>query len=361
MGFIRKILIALGLKSQHPGRESKASTHIILFLFTFLTCVIAGAAWAGANVFEITTWGEGLLYAVLILTFLSAHEFGHYFAAKAHGVKASLPFFIPFPPLYYIFPINFGTFGAVIKTRSPIPSRKALFDIGAAGPIAGFIVCIIFLIIGLQTLPGIDFIYSIHPEYLENGGKIPETSLFFGDTLLYTIFAKLFANHDGFLPPMNEIYHYPFLNVGWFGLFVTTLNMLPFGQLDGGHILYSMFGKKQKKIAKILWIVMIAIGSGSIINELYLFLGSTFESSTAQFIQSIFYPPLDMLHDIIPWYFQGWGGWLFWGLIAKFFLKLPHPPVGDYDDIGATRKTIGWATIIILGLSFSYNGIYFIM
>ena len=118
--------------------------NILLFAATFITTTIAGTQWSGHYAGEIANWYHGLTYAVLILTFLTAHEMGHYIASRIHSVNATLPYFIPAP----IPEMLFGTLGAVIKTKNTFPSRKALFDIGAAGPIAGFVVCIVFLVIG---------------------------------------------------------------------------------------------------------------------------------------------------------------------------------------------------------------------
>lgn len=342
-------------------RKNKYFLHIFLFIFTLFTCLLAGVQWAYKDFTNIANWEYGLTYAILIMVFLSAHEFGHYFASKYHKVDATLPYFIPMPlPLF----VNFGTFGAVIKTRTQIPSSKALFDIGAAGPIAGFVVCLLYLIYGLATLPPIDYIYEIHPEYLLlYGGEIPKTSLHFGDTLLFTFLAKIFANPQGFLPPMNEIYHYPFLNVGWFGLFVTTLNMLPIGQLDGGHIVYAMFGaKNHKKIAKTSWWLILFIGFGSILEFLYIFLAP--DTNPGNFkvasISNYLYDIISGMKELVPWYFHSWGGWIFWAVITKFFIKLWHPPVAYEEKLDSKRMMIGWITIIILFLSFSYNGIYFV-
>lgn len=339
-------------------KRSPVVLHIGLFLFTFLTCMVAGAQWAFKDFTDVLNWHYGIEYAILILTFLSAHEFGHYFAARYHKVDASLPYYIPFPiPMA----INFGTFGAVIKTRTPIPSRKALFDIGAAGPIAGFIVALGFLIYGFATLPPIDFLYNIHPEYLVlYGGEIPKTSLHFGDTILYWLLANVFANPDGFLPPMNEIYHYPFLNVGWFGLFVTSLNMIPIGQLDGGHITYAMFGEKHARIARAAWAVLLSLGVLALISLLNDFLKVDNPNRIILILQDLLLPALGWVEQNFPIVLKSWFGWLIWAGITKFFIKFDHPPVWDNSDIGTGRKILGWLTIAILILSFSFNGIYII-
>ncbi len=336
--------------------NNKYILNIFLFVATFMTTTIAGTQWVGHYPFDVLNWHYGLTYAMLIMTFLTAHEMGHYIASRIHGIDATLPYFIPAP-----FPeMLFGTMGAVIKTRSMFPSRKALFDVGAAGPIAGFIVSLVILAVGFATLPPKEFIYTIHPEYLMNGGTIPETGMTFGNTIVYSLMAEIFKNPDGWLPPMNEMYHYPFLCVGWFGLFVTTLNMLPLGQLDGGHIIYAMFGgKKQKQIARFFWWLIMFIGFGALLNMLLETL-TILEYSNAfyQSLQKNLIPLLTQMKSVMPWYFEGWGGWLFWGLITRFFIKLNHPEMPFDDELDDRRKFIGWLTIIILLLSFTYRGIY---
>jgi membrane-associated protease RseP (regulator of RpoE activity) len=347
--------------SQHKNYNLKkyVIVHILLFVVTFVTTSIAGVLWSGQDYTNLSNISVGFTYAVLILGFLSAHEFGHYFAARIHGIDATLPYYIPFLPILGL--PNFGTLGAVIRTRTPIASRKALFDVGVSGPIAGFIVCLIFLYLGLANLPGKEFIYNIHPEYLKlYNGEIPTTSLFFGDTFLYSIFVKLFANPNGWLPPMNEIYHYPLLNVGWFGLFVTTLNMLPLGQLDGGHVTYAMFGNKQFVISKIFWWIIVIIGFGSLFNMAYIELQSDSPNSWYIYLQDFLMPILTWMKQNIPWYFKGWDGWLFWAVITRLFLKLNHPLVGSDEPLDTRRMIIGWIAIAIFILSFSYNGIYFV-
>lgn len=341
----------------------KRSKPIIVFIsllaFTFVTCMISGTQWAFKNFYEVNNWHYGFEYAVLIMFFLSAHEFGHYFAARIHKVDATLPYYIPFP---FTFTINFGTFGAVIKTKTPIPSRKALFDIGVSGPIAGFIVCTLYLIYGLSTLPGIDFIYHIHPDYITSlGGAIPRAGLYFGDTLYYHLLSGIFANPNGYLPPMNEIYHYPFLNVGWFGLFVTSLNMLPMGQLDGGHTTYSMFGSKVHYIiARSIYRILLIIGIFAALGVLFTFFQADMDSNVFYMAKGILYPPLSFINDHLPILYKGWSGWLLWAILAKYAIKLKHPPVDDNSPLNPMRMAIGVFALIILFLSFSLNGIYFI-
>ena len=265
--------------------KQRYTLHITLFILTFISTIIAGVSWNGKNFTDVSTWDSGLTYAALIMLFISAHEFGHYFAARYHGVDATLPFYIPMPAPFLM---PFGTMGAVIRTRSPIKNRKVLFDIGVSGPLAGFVVSLAVLVYGFLSLPGKEYLYDIHPEYLSLfGGDIPHFGLTFGDTLLYSFLANVFANPYGFLPPMNEIYHYPFLCVGWFGLFVTSLNLLPVGQLDGGHITYAMFGKKQGIVSRIVVAVMVAIGLFAVLGELRSYLEIDNPDSLFSFLQSI--------------------------------------------------------------------------
>ncbi len=322
--------------------------------------MIAGVAWSGlAKPSDLINIHYGITYAVLIMTFLTMHEFGHYFASKYHKVDVTLPFYIPIPPMPFI-PLSFGTMGAVIKIREQIPTRKALFDIGIAGPLAGFVACIGFLIYGLYTLPGFEYLINIHPEIVKNG--LSTKNLFFGDTILYSMMSKLFANPKGFLPPMNEIYHYPFLCVGWFGLFVTSLNMLPIGQLDGGHIIYSMFGsKKHKVIANLSWYIILIFGISSLLQISFESLSpSELSFGILNRLNNSLYFTLYFLKIKLPFIFNGWFGWFFWAIFTRFIVTMKHPYVDLSDELNTTRKILGWISILILITCFSINGIYII-
>ncbi|PKL82501.1 MAG: site-2 protease family protein [Ignavibacteriae bacterium HGW-Ignavibacteriae-3] len=276
-----------------------------------------------AGPFELTDFYQGLPYTLSILFILGVHEFGHYFAAVYHKVKVTLPYFIPFPPIPGF--INFGTMGAVIKTKSVIPTNKAMFDIGVAGPVSGFIACLLVLIYGFTNLPGQNYLLQIHPDYFSPEYGKNAIGLEFGNTLLFVIMKNIFVNPSQFFPPMSEIYHYPYLCVGWFGLFVTAMNLIPVGQLDGGHIIYSMFDeKKQEAIASISMIILIVLGVVGVINPIFN-LGLHF----------------------------GWSGWLFWALILYFFIKVKHPPVQHFEELSPGRKMLGYAAILIFILSFS--------
>jgi len=304
--------------------------HVALFVVTFITTLIAGVEWTTGKMgpYQLSDLASGLPYSLSILFILGVHEFGHFFAAVYHKVKATLPFFIPLPPIGIL---NFGTMGAVIKTKEPIPNNKAMFDIGASGPIAGFVACLIVLIYGFTHLPPAEYILQIHPDYYSPDYGKNAIGLAFGDTLLFSMLKFLFTNASQFVPPMSEVYHYPYLCVGWFGLFVTSMNLIPVGQLDGGHIIYSMFGgKKHEAIASISMILLLLLGVIGILDS-FLDIGITI----------------------------GWSGWLLWSLILFFFIKIKHPPVNNFEELDWKRKILGYLAILIFILSFSPTPLVF--
>ena len=306
--------------------------HLGLVFITFLTTTISGMEWitGKSGPFEISEFTIAFPYSISVIIILGVHEFGHYFAAKFHKVKSTLPFFIPFPPLAGF--LNFGTIGAVIKTKSPVYSNKAMFDIGIAGPLAGFIACIAVLIYGFINLPGVEYILNIHPDYFVPKSTEGYVSLQFGDSLIFILLRELFTSPDQFIPPMSEIYHYPYLCAGWFGLFITSMNLIPVGQLDGGHILFGIFGsKKHEMIANTSWYILVILG---VFGGIDLLLDDNFGI--------------------------GWLGWLFWALILRFVIKIKHPPVAYFEDLGKGRKILGFIAMIILILSFSPTPFIFI-
>ncbi|NWF87998.1 MAG: site-2 protease family protein [Ignavibacteriaceae bacterium] len=318
--FVPPITRILNLKT-----KKKYWIHIGLFLLTFITTTFAGVEWTtgslGPYSFEMLL--KGLPYSFSILFIITCHEFGHYFAAKYHRVEATLPYYIPFPPILGF--LNFGTMGAVIKTVSPVKTKKAMFDIGIAGPIAGFIATLIILIYGFLNVPGEEYILAIHPDYNTPEYGTTGLQLVFGDTILFSFLKYLFVDGSIFFPPMSEIYHYPFLCVGWFGLLITAMNMIPVGQLDGGHISYTMFGEKNHFTVAVIAFVF-----------LFIFGISGFADSMLELNMNI-----------------GWSGWLLWALILYFFVKLKHPPIADSEPVGNTRMLLGYISFIIFILSFA--------
>ena len=310
--------------------------HIGLLVATIITTIFAGAQWTTgimAGPYEFLMLKSGLLYSAAIIFIISCHEFGHYFAAKYHKVDATLPFYIPFPPIPIF--LNFGTMGAVIKTRSPVTSKKAMFDIGIAGPLAGFVACLIVLIVGFLTVPDVNYLLAIHPGYFSPDFGKGGLELFFGNTILFSFFKFIFISKTQFFPPMSEIYHYPLLCVGWFGLFITAMNMIPVGQLDGGHISYTMFGdEKSHKIALIAFALLLISGILFLI-QLSLIL-------------------LHLDPSVIPHFLEyGWSGWLVWAIILFFVIKLKHPPIYDDQKLNPLRMFLGYLSFFILIISFS--------
>lgn len=325
-----------------PYQVQRIWLHLLLFLATLFTTMVAGVQWAGKNFLELNNLVYGLEYSLAILFVLGSHEFGHYFAARYHKVKTTLPFFIPFPPIPFF--LNFGTLGAVIRTRQVVPSRKAMFDIGVAGPIAGFIACLAVLVYGFLTLPGPEFILEIHPHYDFTLNADPTANgipLEFGSTLLYSTLQSLLTNpQTQFVPPMSEMYHYPFLCVGWFGLFVTAMNLIPIGQFDGGHLVYTMFGEKHRLIARWSFIGLLALGLPSILDSLIRSFASMFTG--------------EPVGSIVPFTEYSWSGWFIWAMISYYVVKLYHPPVPDETPLDEQRMLIGWGCLVIFVLSFSF-------
>ena len=200
--------------------------HIALFLATLLSTTIVGAG-VQLRELRLPMLLYGLTYSVPLLLILGAHEFGHYFYCRKHDVDASLPYFLPAP-----LPLT-GTVGAVIRIREAFPSMRALFDIGVAGPIAGFVVLIPFLYWGLTLSVAV---------------KVPPSGegIYFGEPLLFKAMAWW---HFGRLPQGFDIFLHPMGFAAWFGMLATAMNLLPFGQLDGGHIAYAVFGPRARYIS----------------------------------------------------------------------------------------------------------------
>jgi membrane-associated protease RseP (regulator of RpoE activity) len=318
-------------QTQTTSSKQNYPLHITLFLLTVLSTLWAGAFWSGKE-----TLVSGIPYSFCLLLFLSVHEFGHFFATLHHRVRATLPYYIPVPPLPFL--LSLGTMGAVIKIKEKIPGTNALFDIGIAGPLSGFAVCTGLLVYGFLNLPPADFIYSIHPEYLTKGGMqapLPQGALSLGKNLLWIVLEQCIAPKN--LPPMTEMYHYPFLFTGWLGSLVTALNLLPVGQLDGGHITYAMFGRKgHAKAARAFLLFIVLLGLPSFL-ELLL---SLFKPDAMLFI-----PPF-----ILQW---SWSGWMLWAFILSRLIGLNHPPTWHDHPLTRPRKLLGWIAIAIFFLTFT--------
>jgi membrane-associated protease RseP (regulator of RpoE activity) len=214
------------------ARTGRFWTPLLLFAATWLSVLWTGAAMIGDG-HAPTTLAEllaGWVYAVPLMSILFCHELGHYVAARMHGVPASLPYFLPLPAIS-----PFGTLGAVITMPNRIRSRNALLDIGAAGPLAGMAVALPVLLIGLSLSP---------VEAQSAGGYVQE-----GQSLLYWLLKYLVK---GNIPSGHDVILHPTATAGWVGLFVTMINLLPWGQLDGGHIAFALLGPTQNRIARLV-------------------------------------------------------------------------------------------------------------
>jgi membrane-associated protease RseP (regulator of RpoE activity) len=270
-----------------PPPKPRIGINALLFFLTLLTTIFAGALQEGVNPFE--TPGQiyrGIPFSFSLMGILLAHEFGHYLAAKKHGLNVTLPYFIPAPPII-------GTFGAFIKMRSPVRDRRMLMDVGAAGPLVGVVVAIPLLIAGLR-LSEVKFI----------GG---ETGLNLGSSLLLSLLSRIVV---GPLPEGYDIVIHPVGFAGWIGLLVTALNLLPLGQLDGGHVGYALFGEWQNRISKFVYGGLIVLGV------------------------------------------LGWQGWLVWAVLL-WFLGIRHPvPTDWWVPLDRKRKIIGWVTVGVFILTF---------
>jgi membrane-associated protease RseP (regulator of RpoE activity) len=229
---------------------------------------------------------RGLPYSLTLLLILLAHEFGHYVASAFHQVDSSLPFFMPSPIL--------GTFGAFIRIRSPIYTRRALFDIGVAGPLAGFVFLLPALAVGLafsKVIPGIAHQSSYH----------------FGvPALQWLMECAIFPGVAS-----RDIYLHPVARAAWVGMFATAMNLLPIGQLDGGHILYSFFPARHRAVSKALCILMLPLG--------------------------IF-----------------WTAWFFWAVVL-WLLGRRHPMIYDAAEPGAARRQLAWLALAVFILCFTWQ------
>ncbi|MDA8078944.1 MAG: site-2 protease family protein [Nitrospiraceae bacterium] len=263
--------------------------HAVLFILTFFSTLAVGALHEGVNIFN-DPFGlyRGLPFSVTLLCILMAHELSHYLLSRRHRVEATLPYFIPAPTL-------FGTLGAFIKMKSPIETRNALMDIGASGPIAGFVISVAATAVGL-------FFSKVVPVQAAEGMITLGDSLLFKG-LLWMILGSIPQNHDVFLHPVAL--------AGWIGFFVTSINLLPIGQLDGGHIAYALLGERHALVSKMLVGLMIIFG---------IFM---------------------------------WEGWMVWAVLL-IILGLRHPPIiYPYVPLDPLRRKIGWASLIIFILTFT--------
>jgi membrane-associated protease RseP (regulator of RpoE activity) len=361
-----------------------ALVHGGLFVVTFITTTLAGAEWVhGKNVLAPGfTWSDflnGLWYSVPFLLILTVHEFGHYFTAVYHRVKTSLPYYIP---LYFpLIPFLLGTMGAVIRIRSRIVSNKQHFDIGIAGPLAGLVVAVAVLVYGFVTLPPADYVFQFHPEYEQYGLNYaekaydpalltqPVVDVQIGKNLLYVLLEYIFAE-PARVPNPHEMMHYPLLFAGFLALVFTNINLLPIGQLDGGHVLYGLVGFTwHRRIASTIFILFLFYsGLGwvspfqpvqDLMWDIPLYVGLLFFAllglkltvkDTLMYALLIFAAQYGLAYLFPDW--MGYSGWfLFLVLIGRFGIL--HPPAEVEAPLSRGRRWLGWATLVLFFLTFS--------
>lgn len=286
-------------------RKNKAWINILLFGLTVVSAFFVGITWSlsfkyGDAVNQDFPFGLGerffkdpeiislsVLYSAVLITILLGHELGHYLTCRRYRIDATLPYFIPAPTLI-------GTLGAFIKIKSPITRKQQLFDIGAAGPLAGFVLALPALFIGLS-------LSKVVPALPR------DESLVFGEPLLLKIITGLLFKN---IPPGSDILLHPVAFAGWVGILVTAFNLFPVGQLDGGHIFFALFGRKAVHLAKLFLGVFVVMG--------------------------VFF----------------WVGWFVWALLI-LLLGLKHPPVFDeHVPLSPGRKAVGVLIVVIFILSF---------
>ena len=295
-GVVRLIIVPY----RPAARPARPWINALLFFLTLLSVLFVGALGEGADPSRegLAALKAGLPFALTLLGILSAHEFSHYFVGKRYGSPVSLPYFIPMP-----FSI-FGTMGAVIVQREPMRNRKALFDIGIAGPLGGFLLALPLLVVGLLRSP-VEPLPLAEPYYLE------------GNSLLYYALKWLIFGRP--LPSGGmDVFLHPIAFAAWAALLVTALNLFPVGQLDGGHITYAMWGERAERIGR-------------------LFLHATLAWGVI----------LLLLRNDAAW------TWIIWWFLGHFILGPRHPaPLDDVTPLDPHRRLLGWLAVVLFVLIF---------
>jgi membrane-associated protease RseP (regulator of RpoE activity) len=271
-----------------PVMVQLSRTDMLAIFGPFLTPGVVAQVWRNPALLRI-----GLAFSIPALVILLAHELGHYIACRRYGLPCTLPYFLPVP-------FNFGTFGAFIKIKAPIRSKRQLFDVGIAGPIAGFVALLPFLLYGIAASHPAPLAVAPQPEDANGLILLP------GRCLAISLVTWLF---HGRLAPGMVLDLHPVALAAWLGLLATSINLLPLGQLDGGHILYAATGRLQRRVAFPLWVVLGLMG---------------------------FY----------------WAGWLLWCVIVML-IGLYHPPVYDESEpLDRRRRILAWLALAMLILCF---------
>ena len=287
----RLVLAPAGALPAPTQRQSRAWLNLALLLATLATTTWAGAAHRGVDLLaEPGRFAEGLPYALALLLILGAHELGHYFTARRHGIAVSLPYFIPIP-------FALGTFGAFIKMKSLAADRRQMFDVAVAGPLAGLVIAIPALLLGLQYSEVVTGPSA--PGMMMGGADV-------GSSVLFAFLAKA-ALGEAILEGHRLVLH-PIAFAGWLGLLVTALNLVPVGQLDGGHLVHALLGHRTARIVGVT-----ALGALVVLG---LFV---------------------------------WSGLLFWALLIYLIAGTSDvPPLNDVSRVGRGRVALGAATFALL-------------
>jgi len=390
--------------------------HLILFVITLTTTTLAGTEWQFMRFvgFDLrpVTWEwfvKGFTFSLPFLGILTIHEFGHYFTAKWHKVKVTLPYYIPlwlgFLGWLGIFGVpSIGTMGAFIRIKDYINSRTQFFDIGIAGPLAGFVAALGVLYYGFTHLPDKEYIYEVHPEYRYFGDDFeqivyeqdtffltedyerrfgsapsywPDTMRFgpgpgtmaLGSNLTMDFFSEYVAGEEDWVPNGHEMIHYPWLFAGYLALFFTAINLLPIGQLDGGHILYGLIGRYHRKVSGGLFILFVfyaglgiirlSDSSDSLLWEIPIYIGFLY----VLFSRLTSSPQTNLMVAIsvfaaqffVSSYlgFQGYLGWLLFAFLIGRVLGIYHPVTFINEPLSLTRKILGWLALVVFVLCFS--------
>lgn len=299
-------VLAIEGKIPERGIKTRWWLHLTLLLITLVTTTVMGAALTGIPPREtwqaLRNWNtpvlwpalrDGLPFSLTLLAILGVHEMGHYIAARLHGVKVTPPFFIPLP-----ISNSLGTMGAVIFIKSPLMNRRALFDVGISGPLAGLILALPLFAIGLQAQPTA----GVPQAWIEAG--IRRVS---NPPLLEAVGSLVVDVED-----LDRVvfYRHPMALAAWFGVLLTSLNLLPLGQFDGGHVAYALLGRRAWPLAQITFSVLLFMGL-----------------------------------------FGAWFAWLIWAFMGLFTGLRHPPPFDDITSLGRTRTIIGLATAALFALT----------
>lgn len=363
-----------------------------LFLITLITTTLAGAEWMYGRIFipfegsQPLGWTEflaGFQFSLPFLAILTVHEFGHYFTAKANRVKVTLPYYIP---IWFGIGQSIGTLGAFIRINEFINSRRKYFDIGIAGPLAGFVLALVVLWYAFSHLPPPEYIFTIHPEYQKWGldygkyayQKMPEGgAVSLGDNLLFSFF-KTYVADPARLPHPYEMTHYPFVLAGYLSLFFTSLNLIPIGQLDGGHVLYALIGRKRFQVVAPALFTAFAFFAGLGIykpadfavptNEeffselgnfalyvgfLYLAFARISENRMTSLLVTLSVVATQLVVSWVNPDLEGYSGFLVFVFVLGRFLGIHHPETELEEPLDLKRQVLGWLALLIFVLCFS--------